>query len=210
MTQVVPEHVARAKLGGSGNLHSRKENNSTQKARTQRSNSATLSTISVTCDTDTSSKSRHSRPQLSPSKASSIMFNTTNNIATSHSASALTNFSILPSCSLSNHQQRKTSMSTSSDTNIVHQKSNSSASASTMSIPNKHFIKTTATSAVAVAATATTAGGTSASAKALSIKHKSTSFDDHRSTRAIGKSVLEHLVFVFPENVRRILAGPKK
>src|ERR1700737_3127685 len=57
MTQVVPEHVARAKLDGSTNNNStrnRKENNSTQKKRPQRSNSATLSGISVTCDTDTS------------------------------------------------------------------------------------------------------------------------------------------------------------
>jgi hypothetical protein len=84
--------------------------------------------------------------------------------------------------------------------NIVHEKANLIASASTMSIPNRHSIKTT---------TGAT-GGPLASTKSLSIKHKSTSFDDHRSTRGIGKSVLEHLVFVFPENVRRILAGPKK
>ena len=70
-----------------------------------------------------------------------------------------------------------------------------------MSIPNKHLIKTTTTGA---------AGGTLASGKNLSMKHKSASFDDHRSTRGVGKSVLEHLVFVFPENVRRILSGPKK
>lgn len=214
MTQVVPEHVARAKLGGSGNLNTRKDNNSTQKVRPQRSNSATLSTITVTCDVDTSSKSRHSRPELSPSKPSSIRFTTNNNIGTSHSASALTNLSILPPYSFNNHQQRQTSMSTSSDMNIVHEKGNNSASTSTMSIPNKHFIKTTTTTTTptttAAAAAAAIAGATSASAKALSIKHKSTSFDDHRSTRAIGKSVLEHLVFVFPENVRRILVGPKK
>jgi hypothetical protein len=199
MTQVVPEHVARAKLGGN---NSRKENNSTQKTRPQRSNSATLSTISVTCETDTSVKSSHSRHQPSPSKQSSIMFNTTNNIGTSHSTSALTNVSIVPPSSFHNHhhQQRKTSISASSDMNIVHEKVNLIASASTMSIPNKHLIKTT---------TGAT-GGPLASTKSLSIKHKSTSFDDHRSTRGIGKSVLEHLVFVFPENVRRILTGPKK
>ena len=207
MTQVVPEHVARAKLGGSGNLNSRKDNNSTQKVRPQRSNSATLSTITVTCDTDTSSKSRHSPSQLSPAKPSAIRFTTTNQMGASHSASTLTNLSLLPPCSFNNHQARQTSMSTSSDMNFVHEKGNSSASASTMSIPNKHFIKTTTTTTTTTTATA---GATSASAKALSIKHKSTSFDDHRSTRAIGKSVLEHLVFVFPENVRRILAGPKK
>ncbi len=199
MTQVVPEHVARAKLGG-GNNNSRKENNSTQKTRPQRSNSATLSTISVTCDTDTSIRGRNTRPQQSPSNQSSIMFNTTNNMAASHSTSALTNVSIVPPSSFSNHHRPKTSMSTSSDMNIVHEKANLAASASTMSIPNKHLIKTT-TGAV---------GGALTSTKSLSIKHKSTSFDDHRSTRGIGKSVLEHLVFVFPENVRRILSGPKK
>ena len=206
MTQVVPEHVARAKLSDGGNNNnnnnSRKENNSTQKTRPQRSNSATLSTISVTCETDTSVKSSRSHPQASSSKQSSIMFNTTNNIATSHSTSALTNVSTIPPASFHNHhqQQRKTSISASSDMNIVHEKVNLIASASTMSIPNKHLIKTT---------TGAT-GGPLASTKSLSIKHKSTSFDDHRSTRGIGKSVLEHLVFVFPENVRRILAGPKK
>jgi hypothetical protein len=194
MTQVVPEHVARAKLGG-GNNNSRKENNSTQKTRPQRSNSATLSTISVTCETDTSVKSNHSRPQ-----PSSIMFNKTNNIAASHSTSALTTVSIVPPSSFNNYEQRKTSISASSEMNIVHEKANLIASASTMSIPNRHSIKTT---------TGAT-GGPLASTKSLSIKHKSTSFDDHRSTRGIGKSVLEHLVFVFPENVRRILAGPKK
>lgn len=205
MTQVVPEHVARAQLGGSGNLNSHKEIHSTPTVRPQRSNSATISAITVTCDTDeTSNKSPHSPSQLSPSKSSSIRFPTTHHMGTSHSASTLTNLSILSPCSLNNHQQRQTSMSTSSDMNIVHEKGNSSASASTMSIPNKHFIKTTTTTTTA------TAGGTSASTKALSIKHKSTSLDDHRSTRTIGKSVLEHLVFVFPENVRRILAGPKK
>jgi hypothetical protein len=200
MTQVVPEHVARAKLGG-GNNNSRKENNSTQKARPQRSNSATLSTISVTCDTDTSTRTRNTRPSQSPTKTSSIIKNTTNNIAASHSTSALSNVSTIPPNSFSNHEQRKTSMSTSSDMNIIHEKSNIASSASAMSIPNKHLIKTTATGAI---------GGTLASTKNPAIKHKSTSFDDHRSTRGVGKSVLEHLVFVFPENVRRILSGSKK
>ncbi|CAF4929106.1 unnamed protein product, partial [Rotaria socialis] len=65
-----------------------------------------------------------------------------------------------------------------------------------MSIPNKHFITTTSSAN----------GEALPAANALSIKHKSTSFDDHRSTRGIGRSVLEHLVFVFPENVRRILS----
>ncbi len=200
MTQVVPEHVARAKLGGGENDNSQKENNSTQNRLPQRSNSATLSTISVVCDTDTSIRSR---PEQPPTKKSSIMFNTTNNIAASHSTSALTNVSIIRPSSFSNHhhhqQSRETSISTSSEMNIVHEKSH--LTASTMSIPNKHSIKTTTTAVV---------GGTLTSTKNLSMKHKSTSFDDHRSTRGIGRSVLEHLVFVFPENVRRILAGPKK
>ncbi|CAF4909402.1 unnamed protein product, partial [Rotaria socialis] len=69
--------------------------------------------------------------------------------------------------------------------------------------------------------------GTIVSTKSLSNKHKSSSLDDdnynhhHRhqhhqrnnrtsQNRRIGRSVLEHLVFVFPENVRRILTGTKK
>ncbi|CAF2778111.1 unnamed protein product [Rotaria sp. Silwood2] len=199
MTQVVPEHVARAKVV-SGNNNSRKDNSTTQKSRSQRSNSATLSAISVTCDTDTSTRSRNNRPQQTSTKKSTLMFTATNNIAASRSTSALTNVSVITPNSFNNHQQqRKTSMSTACEINIIHDKSNIVSSASTMSIPNKHLIKTT-TGAV---------GGTLPSVKSLSIKHKSTSFDDHRSTRGIGKSVLEHLVFVFPENVRRILAGPK-
>lgn len=200
MTQVVPEHVARAKVV-SGNTNSRKENSSTQKNRAQRSNSATLSAISVTCDTDSmSNRPRTTRPpQSSSSKKSSMMFTTTNNIASSHSTLALSNVSAMPSTTFNNHQQRKTSMSTACDINTIHEKCNLVSSASTMSIPNKHLTKTTSGAAAGLP-----------SAKALSINHKSTSFDDHRSTRGIGKSVLEHLVFVFPENVRRILAGPKK
>ncbi|CAF1349761.1 unnamed protein product [Adineta steineri] len=199
MTQVVPEHVVCAKLGG-GNNSSRKDNSSLLKNRPQRSNSATLSTISVTCDTDSSSRLRNPHPQQSPPTNLSTMLNTTNNKAASHSTSALTNVSINSSSTFINHPEYKTSMSTSSEMNIAHEKSNIVSSASTMSIPNKHSIKTTTTGAI---------GGTLASTRNLSIKHKSTSFDDHRSTRGIGKSVLEHLVFVFPENVRRILAGPK-
>jgi hypothetical protein len=196
MTQVVPEHVARAKIGTGNTNNPRKENTSTRKSRPQRSNSATLSTISVTCDTDTSIRARNNNT----SKKSSTMLNTMNNIAASHSTSALTNASVNPPSTLSNHQRRKTSMSTSSEINIIHEQSNITSSASTMSIANKRLIKKT-TGAV---------GGTSTSTKSLSVKHKSSSFDDHRSTRVIGKSVLEHLVFVFPENVRRILSGPKK
>ena len=201
MTQVVPEHVARAKLsGGNGNNpNTRKENtnNSTQKARPQRSNSATLSTISVTCDTDTSIKSRSSRPPqpvvVTPSKKSSNLFRTTNNMTASNSTSALTNVSIVRSNFVNNpsQKQRQTSSSMTSDINVIHDKT------------NKHLIKTQATTMMASASALS-------SARNLSMKHKSTSLDDHRSTRGLGKSVLEHLVFVFPENVRRILAGPKK
>ncbi|CAF1545895.1 unnamed protein product [Rotaria sp. Silwood1] len=204
MTQVVPEHVARAKVV-SGNTNSRKDNSTSQKNRSQRSNSATLSAISVTCDTDISTRTRNNHSQQISTKKSPHLFTTTNNIAASRSTSALTNVSIIPPNSFNNHlqqqqqQQRKTSMSAACEINIIHEKPNIVSSASTMSIPNKHLIKTT-TGAV---------GGTLPSVKSLSIKHKSTSFDDHRSTRGIGKSVLEHLVFVFPENVRRILSGPK-
>jgi hypothetical protein len=190
MTPIVPEHVARTKLTDGIN-NSRKENSSSRISRQQRSNSATLSTISVTCDTDTSTRLLHTRPQQS-----SIMQNTTTN-------SVLTNVSINSSSAFSNHQQDKTSMSTLSEMNITHEKSNIASSASTMSIPNKNLIKATTTTTGA-------GGGRLTSTKSLSIKHKSTSFDDHRSTREVGKSVLEQLVFVFPENVRRILAGSKK
>ncbi|CAF0813813.1 unnamed protein product [Rotaria sordida] len=211
MTQVVPEHVARAKVI-SGNNNSRKDKSTSQKSRSQRSNSATLSAISVTCDTDTSIRPRNNnRPQQpSSTKKSSLMFTASNNIAASRSTSALTNVSITPPNPFNNQQQqqqqRKTSMSTACEINIIHEKPNIISSASTMSIPNKHLIKTTTTTTTT---TTGAVGGTLSSAKSLSIKHKSTSFDDHRSTRGIGKSVLEHLVFVFPENVRRILAGPK-
>lgn len=83
------------------------------------------------------------------------------------------------------------------------EKFNLTTSTSTMSIKNNHLIKTPAT---------TTSYDQSEylTRKRLSIKHKSTSFDEHRPVPMIGKSVLAHLVFVFPENVRRILAGSKK
>jgi len=191
MTPVVPEHMAHTKLA-SGINNFRKENSSSRKSRQQRSNSATLSTISVTCDTDTPTRLLHTRPQQSP-----VTQNTTTNLTTS----VLTNVSINSPSAFNNHQQDKTSMSTLSEMNIPHEKSNIASSASTMSIPNKHLIKATTTDA---------GGGRLISTKSLSIKHKSTSFDDHRSTREVGKSVLEQLVFVFPENVRRILAGSKK
>ncbi|CAF3482359.1 unnamed protein product [Rotaria socialis] len=200
MTQVVPEHVARAKIAN-GNNNTRKENSAIQKTRSQRSNSATLSAISVTCDTDSSSSRprKTSRPTQSTTKKSSVVFTTTNNLATSHSASALSNVSIMPPSSLGNHQPRKTSTATACEINIINEKANIVSSASAMSIPNKHFITTTSSAN----------GEALPAANVLSIKHKSTSFDDHRSTRGIGRSVLEHLVFVFPENVRRILSGPK-
>ncbi|CAF5179627.1 unnamed protein product [Rotaria magnacalcarata] len=204
MTQVVPERVARAKVanGNNNNNNSRKENSAIQKTRSQRSNSATLSAISVTCDTDSLSARppNTSRPTQSTTKKSSMIFTTTNNIVASHSASALSNVSIMSPSSLGNHQPRKSSKPTACEINIINEKSNIVSSASTMSIPNKHFI-TTASSAIE---------GALPAAKALSIKHKSTLFDDHRSTRGVGKTVLEHLVFVFPENVRRLLSGPKK
>ena len=92
------------------------------------------------------------------------------------------------------------------------EKFNLTTSTSTMSIANNHLIKTTTTTT-----TTTTTARTSSydqskflTRKHPSIKHKSTPFDEHRSAPMISKSVLEHLVFVFPENVRRILAGSKK
>ena len=213
MTQVVPEHVARAKLGSG--------NNSVNKNRPQRSNSATLSTISVTCDTDTSIRSRNNRHQQSPSKKTIISNkNTANSMTTSHSSSPLINVSVnpLPTSFRNNYQYKSsgnssssipTSLTTTSGMNIIHEKPTITSSASTISIQNKQLIKTTGGGGAA-------GGGsrTANSTKTLSDKHKATSFDDshHRTaqTRGIGKSVLEHLVFVFPENVRRMLAGPKK
>jgi hypothetical protein len=218
MTQVVPEHVARAKVAsdGHGNINNnvRKDNNPTLKNRIQRSNSATLSTISVTCDTDTSTRPRNTRHQQSPSKKAVI---SNNNIATSHSSSTLTNVSMNPPpTSFRNHYQYKpsgnsssslsTSLTTTSGMNIIHEKATLSSSSSTIAIPNKHLIKN--------AGGAGAVGGSALSTKSLSNKHKATSFDDHHhrsnQNRGIGKSVLEHLVFVFPENVRRMLTGPKK
>ena len=204
MTQVVPEHVARAKPGG----------NNTHKNRTQRSNSATLSTISVTCDTDTSTRSRQVRQQQSPTKKPLI---SNNNMATSHSSSALMNATVNPPpTSFRNHHQYKssgnssssmsTSLTTTSGMNIIHEKSAMTSSTSTTSIPNKHLNKN--------AAGASASGVAAISTKSFYSKQKATSFDEnHRrssQSRGVGKSVLEHLVFVFPENVRRMLAGPKK
>jgi len=225
MTQVVPEHIARAKLGstssGSGdtiNNNVRKENNSTHKNRLQRSNSATLSTISVTCDTDTSTRSRNTRHQQSPTRKALI---SNNNIATSRSSTGLMNVAVNPPpTSIRNHHHQyksstnssssmSTSLTTASGMNIIHEKSTLNSSASTISIPNKHSNKNTGGSGGAGAV-----GGSTISTKSLSNRQKATSFDDHHhrtnQNRGIGKSVLEHLVFVFPENVRRMLAGPKK
>ena len=187
MTQVVPEHVTHAMITGE-NSNVCEDSRSKQKHRPQRSNSATLSAISVTCNTDTSIQSRNIRPQQSPSNIST-MFTTTNNIASSHSTSSLTNIAVIPRCLLNNHE-----------VNITHEQSNKISSTSAMSIPNKRWMTTT-TGAY---------GTTIESAKYVAIKQRLTSFDGHRSTRSPGKSVLEHLVFVFPGNVRRTLAGPKK
>ncbi len=222
MTQVVPEHVARAKLAsGSSNTGN---TNSTYKNRLQRSNSATLSTISVTCDTDTSIRPRNTRPQQSPTKKSHLSTTTTNNLTASRSSTALMNVSVNPlPTSVRNHQQYKssgnssssmsTSLTSTSGMNIIHEKSPLSSSASAISIQNKHLIKNLGAGGGGAGAV----GGSSISSKSLSNKHKATSFDDHHhhhhrtnQGRGLGKSVLEHLVFVFPENVRKMLTGPKK
>ena len=221
MTQVVPEHVARAKLGGNnGSNPLRKESNSTHSSRPQRSNSATLSSISVTCDTDTSIRSRNTRRDPSPAKkASGVSSRTsTNSMAASQSTSTLIHVTTNPPpTSFHNHSQKSgtataagaaassspsslpTSLTTASGMNIIHERSAIASSISTTSMPNRPLFKVT--------------GGAVGGSKTLSTKHKTASFDDHprsTQTRGIGKSVLEHLVFVFPENVRKMLAGPKK
>ena len=192
--------------------HSQKENGKTRKLRFQRSNSATLSSISIACDTDAAlplpsrPPPSQSRPLTISAQKSTIMANTTNNApAAASSAPGMSN----PINSSGAHRQQKPSIPTTSPGNIGHEKFNLTTSTSTVSIANKHLIKTTSGDNM-LAASATAHVGESASAKNLSLKKKSTSFDDHRSARALGKSVLEHLVFVFPENVRRILTGPKK
>jgi hypothetical protein len=224
MTQVVPEHVARAKVNsngsGSGNTNNnnvRKDNSNSHQKRIQRSNSATLSTISVTCDTDTSIRPRYNRHQpSSPSKKG----------LTSHSSNALKNSSVNPPpTSFRNHHQYKssgnssssmsTSLTTASEMNIIHEKATLNSSTSTISIPNKHLIRNSGGGGGGgVGGVTGASGGSTISTKSLSNRHKATSFDDrhHRTNqnRGIRKSVLEHLVFVFPENVRRMLAGPKK
>jgi hypothetical protein len=214
MTQVVPEHVARAKIGSNGNGNGntnnnvRKDNNNSYKNCIQRSNSATLSTISVTCDTDTSIRSRYHRHQpSSPKKALT--------------SNALKNVSVNPPpTSFRNHHQYKssgnssssmsTSLTTTSEMNIIHEKSTLNSSTSTISIPNKHSIRNPGGGGGVACAI----DGSTISTKGLSNRHKATSFDErhHRTNqnRGLRKSVLEHLVFVFPENVRRMLAGPKK
>ena len=226
MTQVVPEHVARAKIGSggspssSGGGSSTTNNNSTYRNRAQRSTSATLSTISVTCDTDTSIRSRQSRHQQSPARQTLI---SNKNMSTSQSSTALTNTSINPlPTSFRNHRQYKssgnssssisTSLTTASGMNIIHEKSLLNSAASTTSIPNKNSTRNSGDAGGGGGA-ACAMGGSTISTKSFSNKYKASSFDEHHrpsQNRGIGKSVLEHLVFVFPENVRRMLTGPKK
>ncbi|CAF1110145.1 unnamed protein product [Rotaria sordida] len=228
MTQVVPEHVAHAKLRDSinnnnnNNNNTRKETNSTYKIRTQRSIPATLSTISVTCDTDTSLRSYDNcHQQLSLLKKPLI---SKNNLTISRSSSALMNTNVhSPSTLFRNHRRYKSTgnnslssmsphITTKSEiNNILHEKSPLKSS-----ISNKHLIKTTN---MEYETTAT--NRIMNSTKNLSNKYKSTSLDDdyhrhHRrhyshtnQNREIGKSVLEHLVFAFPDNVRRMLTGTK-
>ena len=223
MTQVVPEHIARAKLGSSANANnnnnnSRKDNTNPYRNQIQRSNSATLSTISVTCDTDTSIRSRSNRHQQSSPKK---LLSSKTNLATSHSSAALTQHSVNPPpTSFRNHHHQykssennlstmSTSLTTASGMNTLHEKSRMNSSASTLTIANKHLIKNPAGGGIGAGAV----GGSVISTKSLSNKYKTTSFDDNHRTnqnRGFGKSVLEHLVFVFPENVRKMLTGPKK
>ena len=193
MTQVVPEHVARAKLTGASEPKSRRNEQSSksQATRPQRSNSATLSTISVTCDTDTSVRSR-------PSPSSRPTAN--NPMAASHSTSGLAHASVhSPPTSFHTHPYK-------SGMNLRREKSTISSSASTLSMPNTH--------AVVLSASASALTGGTRAGRTLSLRHKAGSFDDRRQrasqSRGIGMSVLEHLVFVFPDNIRRILTGPKK
>jgi hypothetical protein len=102
-----------------------------------------------------------------------------------------------------------TSLTSTSAMNIIHEKSKLSSSASTLSMPNKHLMKNTADKGAGAV------NRTAFSSRNLSNKQRATSFDEHHHhhevhNRGTRKSVLEHLVFVFPENVRRILGGPKK
>ena len=187
ITQIVPEHITRAKIAGE-NSNVCKDSRSEQKHRSQRSSSTTLRAISVACDADTSIGPRNTRLQQSASNKSATL-TTANNITSSHSISPLTNAAVIPSCSLDNHEM-----------NITHEKSNKISSTSTTSIPNKPWMTTT-TGAY---------GATLESAKPVAIEHRLTSFDGHRSTRDPAKSVLEHLVLVFPEIIRRIQSGPEK
>ncbi|CAF3996340.1 unnamed protein product [Rotaria magnacalcarata] len=237
MTQVVPEHLARAKLSNNvnnnnnnNNNNTRRETNSTYKNRTHRSIPATSSAISVTCDSDTILKSSNTSHQQSlPSKKLSPI--TKNHISTSYSSSALMSATVHSPPTLSRNHRRyesngssassmSTNLATSSGINIAHEKLTLTSSISTISISNnRHLRKSTG------AGSEGAAGGKILSTKSLSNKHKSSSLDDdnynhhhhrhhqhnHRTSqnRRSGKSVLEHLVFVFPENVRRILTGTK-
>ena len=189
MTQVVPEHVARAKLTGASEPRSRRNvrSSKSEATRPQRSNSATLSSISVTCDTDTSTRSRPSRREPLPSSRPTAK----NPIA----ASGLVHS---PPTSFHTHPYK-------SGMNLRHEKSTISSSASTLSMPNAHS---------SLSASAGTLSAGSRPTRTLSLRHKAGSFEDRRQrasqSRGIGISVLEHLVFVFPDNIRRILTGPKK
>lgn len=219
MTQVVPEHIARAKLIANTNNNVRKESTNSYKNRTHRSTPTTSTVISVTCDSDTPLRPynmSHQKSSLKKPRTSKT------NLAPSHSSSTLMNTSVhSPSTLFRNHRLYKsngnsassmsTSLTTTSGMNIVHERSTLSSSVSTISISNKHLIKTSGTGKN------DNICGTMISTKTLSNKHKANSLDDddHRhlrtnQNRTMGKSVLEHLVFVFPENVRRMLTGSKK
>jgi len=234
MTQVVPEHVARAKLSSSGsasstgsttnNITNRKDKN-----RPHRSNSATLSTISVTCDTDTSIRSKTSRYQSTtsnPTKTIPIPTTNHNNVSLSHSSTTLMNVSINPpptsfhnnhnhpyKSSGNSSSSMSTSLTTTSGMNIIHERLPLSSTMSTSSIPSRYLTRNSMSMGIGSANHAGGGAGSTLSTRSLSNKYKAASFDEHHRTsqsRGIGRSVLEHLVFVFPENVRRMLTGPKK
>ena len=98
--------------------------------------------------------------------------------------------------------------------NIITEKSHLPSATSSNAISNRQGMKASGATGSTMISGAT--GGYHSSTRQLSNKHKPASFDEHQqrgsqsSTRGIGKSVLEHLVFVFPENVRKMLTGPKK
>jgi hypothetical protein len=172
-------------LSSADNVNFRNEN-----SRRQSSNTTKSSTLFVTCDTDPSMHIEHQYSTRTQVDESLTMFNM-----------AASDSSMSPVHPMQSHIQCS---SMTSDMTLTRVKFTEITTSSALSSSNNYSIRTSQDTLT------TSEDRLPLPRKSLSIKNKSSSADDHRSIRTIGKSVVEHLVFVFPDNVRRILAEPKK